>query len=83
MCRGSLGSTSHFSGGRGIGFQLIATFLTIVGILTADTVVVLMIEGRSVGLESVWEDMGCRVLNDPITIFFYAIGVITSFFIWR
>jgi len=81
-------AVTRFSAGRGIVYQGIASFWTVVGLLVADTVVVLIfwqeLYAPSAGTPPpIWNLMEYQALYDPLTFLFYGLGIIGGLWIWR
>lgn len=82
--------TTHFSGGRGILYQLIATVVTVVAIVFADGIALMMMDPE-VGFEELNSLTAADLLAmmeyhlkyDPATPLFYVLGVMGGFWIWR
>ena len=81
---------SHFSAGRGFIYQGIATIYTIIGILLADTISVIILWhdlypewGADTPIPQFTDIIIELALYDPFTVFFYILGVIGGFYIWR
>lgn len=84
------GVTMRVSGGHGPLYQLVATSATILGILIADTIVMLLLTNQSgfAGLAHLTAGNWSAVLDhfftrDPYTFCFMVAGVVTGLFIWR
>ncbi|MBL9208062.1 MAG: hypothetical protein JNN01_23455 [Opitutaceae bacterium] len=80
----------HFSGGSGLLFQCIASAFTLIGIVVADSaslLILAVLDGKvtldRLSLEWLWTDMGYRMVHDPYTILYYALGFITGLFLLR
>lgn len=80
----------HFSGGSGLFFQLIASGFTLAGIVLADSASLLLlavvdekIPLSSLSTEWLWVDMSFRISNDPYTILYYVLGLISGLFLLR
>ncbi len=81
---------SHFSGGRGIVYQLIATLFTIAGIVVADSLTGLLIAHfdesinlATFSLSDFLNYIRYTFEKDDFTSFFYVLGVMGGFYIWR
>ena len=82
--------TTHFSAGRGILYQLVATVATIIGIVAADTTAMLIvasdqgiIEFSKLSIPQFLEAMEFYFKYDRFTPFYYIIGVAGGFWIWK
>ncbi len=80
------GALVHFSGGRGLRYQAIATTATIGGLLVAETALVAALWRRlepEVSLPP-WDVLAKHQLeHDPITVAFLVLGVMGGMWVWR
>ncbi|NWK56958.1 hypothetical protein HW115_15150 [Verrucomicrobiaceae bacterium N1E253] len=82
--------TSHFSGGRGLIYQMIATGFTLIGIVCSECLITLIFIHRDsthllqiTDLDSVFRTATYQILYDPALTLFSFLGISGSFFIWR
>ena len=83
-------STTHFSAGRGILYQLIATVATIVGIVGANSIAILitfsdqgLIQLSQMSISQFLELMEHHFKYDPITPICYLLGIAGGLWIWK
>ena len=83
-------SVTHFSGGRGLGYQLLASAATVMGIVIADALSMLSIYVQdnpggnyTPTFTDIWQEIQFRFIHDPTTALFYILGIISGLFIWR
>jgi hypothetical protein len=84
------GAVAHYSGGRGVAYQAVATAFTLLGLLLSETLVVLSLWdqltarwGLDVPRPDPWELVVYLVQYDGATILFCLLGVAGGFWLWR
>jgi hypothetical protein len=84
------GAVAHYSGGRGISYQLIATMFTILGIVFFDTVVIWLhwsemarAAGSNAARPELLALMEHQFESDPFTGVFLVVGVMGGLWLWK